>query len=88
MTFIDVMKIAGAPDTIIHLGIVEDTFHNQTKMNEWYYGQNQVVLIVNDTVNSIDYDVRSTEERIQHIIDSARAVEGNNGASFIQPLQQ
>jgi len=77
----------GAPDTIIHRGIVEDTFYNQTKTDEWQYGENQIVVIVNDTVNAIDLHAIETQQRIQHIMDSARAVEGNN-KPFIQPSPQ
>ena len=87
MSYIDVMNLAGAPDTIIHLGAYEDTFHNQTKTDEWHYGNNQIVVIVNDTVNAIDLNANETQQRIQHIIDSARAVEGNS-KPFIQPSQQ
>ena len=87
MTFVDVMKLAGAPDTIIHRGIVEDTFHNQTKTDEWLYGENQLVVIVNDTVNTIDLNAVETRQRIQHIMDSASAVEGNS-KPFIQPSPQ
>ena len=87
MTFVDVMKLAGAPDTIIHLGIVEDTFRNQTKTDEWQYGENQIVVIVNDTVNAIDLHAMETQRRIQHIMDSARAAEGNS-KPFIQSSPQ
>jgi len=87
MTFVDVIKFAGAPDTIIHRGIVEDTFHNQTKTDEWQYSENQIVVIVNDTVNAIDLHAIETQQRIQHIMDSARAAEGNS-KPFIQPSPQ
>jgi len=87
MTFVDVMKLAGAPDTIIHLGIVVDTFNNQTKTDEWHYGENQIVVIVNDTVNAVDLHANETRQHIQHIMDSARAAEGNSNP-FIQPAQQ
>src|ERR1051325_9971951 len=87
MSFIDVMKLAGAPDTIIHLGILEDTLHNQTKTDEWRYGNNQTVTIVNDTVNALDLNAEETQRRIRHIIDSARETEGNN-KPLIQPSQQ
>src|SRR6266480_3854376 len=72
MPFDVVLKLAGAPDTIIRRGIVHDEFYNQTKTDEWYYGNNQIVLIVNDTVNAIDLNAEATRENIQHIIDSAR----------------
>jgi len=87
MSFVDVMKLAGAPDTIIHLGIVMDTFQNQTKTDEWVYGANQIVVIVNDTVNAIDLHAIETQQHIQHIIDSARSAEGNNNP-FIQSSPQ
>ncbi len=87
MSFVDVMNIAGAPDTIIHWGFVEDTFHNQTRTNEWHYGNNQIVVMVNDTVSSIDLNAEATRLQIQHIIDSARAAEGGSNP-FIRPLQQ
>jgi hypothetical protein len=87
MSYVDVMQLAGAPDTIIHLGAYEDTFRNQTKTDEWHYGNNQIVVIVNDTVNAIDLNANETQQRIQYIIDSARAVEGNS-KPFIQPSQQ
>ena len=87
MTFVDVMKLAGAPDTIIHLGIVQDTFQNQTKTDEWIYGANQIVVIVNDTVNAIDLHAMETRQRIQYIIDSARSVEGNSNP-YIQSSPQ
>ena len=87
MPFDVLLKIAGAPDTIIRRGIVYDQFSNQTKTDEWYYGNNQIVLIVNDTVNAIDLNAEATRQKIQHIIDSARAAEGNS-KPLIQPSQQ
>jgi hypothetical protein len=86
MTFVDVIRIAGAPDTIIHRGIVEDTFHNQTKTDEWQYGSNELVVIVNDTVNAIDLNADETQRRINHIMDSAKAAEGNEHP-IVQPIQ-
>jgi len=76
MKFTDVLSIVGAPDTIVHLGVVMDTFSNQTKTDEWYYGPDQLIVIVNDTVNAVDLHARETQARIQHIMDSARAAEG------------
>ena len=87
MPFDVVLKLVGAPDTIIRRGIVYDEFSSQTKTDEWYYGKNQVILIVNDTVNSVDLNAEATRQKIQHIIDSARAAEGNS-KPLIQPSQQ
>lgn len=87
MPFDVVLKLAGAPDTIIRRGIVYDEFYSQTKTDEWYYGNNQIVLIVNDTVNAIDLNAEATRQNIQRIIDSARAAEGSSNP-FIQPSQQ
>jgi len=75
MTYPEVLDVAGAPDTIVHLGVVMDSFSNQTKTDEWYYGSDQLVILVNDTVNTIDLHVQETQHRIQYIIDSARAAE-------------
>ena len=82
MPFDVVLKLVGAPDTIVRRGIVYDEFSSQTKTDEWYYGNNQIVLIVNDTVNAIDLNAEATRQKIQHIIDSARAAEGNSTHSF------
>jgi hypothetical protein len=36
MPFDVVLKLAGAPDTIIRRGIVYDEFYSQTKTDDWY----------------------------------------------------
>ena len=77
MTYPEVLDAAGAPDTIIHLGVVMDTFSNQTKTDQWYYSPDELIIMVNDTVNAIDLHARETQLRIQHMIDSARAAESN-----------
>ena len=87
MSFVEVLQVAGAPDTIYHVGVYLDSMFNQTKTDEWHYGNNQIVVIVNDTVNAIDLNAEATQRRIQHIIDSARAADGNN-TPFIQPSSQ
>lgn len=85
MTYIEVLEVAGIPGKKIDVGIVTDEFGLQTKTEEWYYGDNQLIVIVNDTVNAIDLDVKSTYQRIQHIIDSARAA--GDTSVMIQPIQ-
>ncbi len=87
MTFMEVANSIGTPDTIIHLGVMLDEFGSQIKTDEWWYGKNIVIVMVNDTVNAIDPDAIATEQRIQHIIDSAKAADGNNSI-MIQPSQQ
>lgn len=77
MSYIEVLDSVGVPDTVLHRGVVMDEFGSQTKTDEWYYGDNQMILMVNDTVNAIDLHVRETQKRIQYIIDSAKAVERN-----------
>jgi hypothetical protein len=75
MSYIEVLDSVGVPDTVLHQGVVMDEFGNQTKTDEWYYGTNQMIVMVNDTVNAIDLNVRETHKRIRYIIDSARAAE-------------
>ncbi len=73
MSFTEVLEVAGFPTEKLNIGTVTDEFNHQTKTEEWHYGNNQLIVIVNDTVTSIDADVESTNQKIQHIIDSARA---------------
>lgn len=75
MTYVEVLESIGAPDTVLHRGVVMDEFGSQTKTDEWYYGSNSMVVMVNDTVNAVDTEVLETQRRIRYIIDSARAAE-------------
>ncbi|MBK6482784.1 MAG: hypothetical protein IPG01_06540 [Chitinophagaceae bacterium] len=85
MNYIEVLETAGIPDKKIFVGTVTDETGLQTKTEEWYYGENQLIVIVNDTVNAIDTDISSTYRKIQHIIDSARAT--GDTSVMIQPVQ-
>ena len=85
MSFTDVLDLAGFPDEKINVGTVIDEFGHQTKTEEWHYGNNQLIVIVNDTVNDIDMDVKTTYEKIRHIIDSAKAT--GDTSAMIQQLQ-
>ncbi len=85
MNYIEVLETAGIPDKKIFVGTVTDETGLQTKTEEWYYGENQLIVIVNDTVNAIDTDISSTYRKIQHIIDSARAA--GDTSVMIQPVQ-
>lgn len=72
MTIDQVRSVAGEPTAIEMLGTVTDEQGEETKMIIWYYGDNETVTYFNDTVNSIDTDLRASNERIQHIMDSAK----------------
>lgn len=85
MNYIEVLETAGIPDKKVFVGTVTDETGLQTKTEEWYYGENQLIVIVNDTVNAIDTDISSTYRKIQHIIDSARAA--GDTSVMIQPVQ-
>jgi hypothetical protein len=85
MNYIEVLETAGIPDKKIFVGTVTDETGLQTKTEEWYYGENQLIVIVNDTVNAIDTDISSTYRKIQHIIDSARAA--GDTSVMIRPVQ-
>lgn len=84
MSNIDVIEIAGFPDQKINVGVVTDEFGHETKTEEWHYGDNQLVVIVNDEVTAVDLDVTGTYREIQHKIDSARAA--GDTASMLQQL--
>lgn len=85
MNYIEVLETAGIPDKKVFVGTITDETGLQTKTEEWYYGENQLIVIVNDTVNAIDTDISSTYRKIQHIIDSARAA--GDTSVMIQPVQ-
>lgn len=84
MSYIEVLETAGFPDNIVNVGVTTDEFGLQTKTEEWHYGENQLIVLVNDTVNSIDLDLEKTYRRIRHIIDSAKAA--GDTARLIQPI--
>ncbi len=85
MNYIEVLEKAGIPDKKVFVGTVTDETGLQTKTEEWYYGENQLIVIVNDTVNAIDNDISNTYRKIQRIIDSARAA--GDTSVMIQPVQ-
>ncbi|MCS6991972.1 MAG: hypothetical protein NZL95_08940 [Chitinophagales bacterium] len=75
MTYTEVLQTVGFPDTIIHVGTSLDEYGSQTKIDEWWYGPHELVVLVNDTVNAIDLDAQASQQRIRHIMDSARRAE-------------
>ena len=85
MSYTQVLELAGFPDEKIDVGIVTDEFNHQTKTEEWHYGDNEIIVMVNDTVNSIDLNAKRTYDKIRHIIDSAKAA--GDSSSLIQPLR-
>ncbi|MCS6916549.1 MAG: hypothetical protein RMK52_08050 [Chitinophagales bacterium] len=72
MSYVEVLKVVGFPDTIIHVGKSLDEYGSQTKIDEWWYGPDELVVLVNDTVNAVDLQARQSLERIRRIMDSAR----------------
>ncbi len=64
---------AGKPDTIVDLGRVTDEHDYTQHLELYFYGSNQSVTLINDTVDALDFNIRKTETRIQHKIDSAKA---------------
>ena len=85
MSYLEVAEAAGIPDRKVNVGTVTDEYGLETKTEEWYYGDNCLVVIVNDTVQAIDTDLQGTYNKIQRIIDSARAA--GDTSVMIQPLQ-
>ncbi|MBA3649642.1 MAG: hypothetical protein H0W62_14035 [Chitinophagales bacterium] len=79
-----VTSIMGSPDEKIDLGNMQDTLGNQAHMEEWLYGENQSIMIINDTVNAVTFNRKKMREKIEHIIDSARNTDRSKPFS-IQP---
>jgi hypothetical protein len=65
----------GKPDSIVDLGHVTDENNYTRHLEIYFYGSNQSVTLINDTVNAIDYNIKQTEARIKHKMDSAKAVQ-------------
>lgn len=85
MSYIEVLETAGFPDNVVNVGVTTDEFGLQTKTEEWHYGDNQLIVLVNDTVSSVDLDLENTYRRIRHIIDSAKAA--GDTTRLIQPIR-
>lgn len=75
MSYIDVLKEIGFPTEMNDLGMITDSLGFQTHTIDYVYGDNIIITIVNDTVASIDTNARQTMQRIQHIMDSAKAAQ-------------
>lgn len=85
MSYIEVLEKAGFPDNVVNVGVTTDELGLQTKTEEWHYGDNQLIVMVNDTVSSIDLDLENTYRHIRHIIDSAKAA--GDTTQLIQPIR-
>jgi hypothetical protein len=71
----DLIERIGEPDSIVDLGRVTDENQYTQHLETYFYGPNQSVTLINDTVRSLDYNIKQTEARIQHRIDSAKAAQ-------------
>jgi hypothetical protein len=76
MTEKQVWDIAGQPTVREDLGMAVDENNDTTHYVKWHYGGNESVTFLNGKVNDVDTDVKATNERLQHIMDSAKAAAG------------
>ena len=76
MTEKQVWDIAGQPTLREDMGMAVDENNDTTHYVIWRYGDNESVTFLNGKVNDVDTDVKATRDRLQHIMDSARAASG------------
>lgn len=88
MTFEEAESITGLSYTIEDLGKSETETGDTTHLIQWYFGTNQSIMFTNGKVSGVELDIKSSRERIQHIMDSAQAVGTANGGVIIQPQRQ
>ncbi len=88
MSFGEVEAITGLNYKVEDLGKSETENGDTSHLVQWFYGTNQSVMFTNGKVSGVDLDMKASMEKIQHIIDSAKAVDGSNGGIQIQPQQQ
>jgi hypothetical protein len=79
-----VIELIGKPSNIEDLGSFTDENGITTKIENWFYGNNQSLTFKNNVVTGMDYNIRITNEKIQHTIDSAKAAENRTDNNFIQ----
>jgi len=68
----EVQELIGSPQDKADLGNYQDENGKTIHTEEWYYNDNQLVQLINDTVRAVILDVKGADEKIQRIIDSAR----------------
>lgn len=71
MTKQELINQIGMPDSIIDLGRVTDENQYTQHIITFFYGTNQAVTLINDTISGLDYNIKETEARIRARIDSA-----------------
>ncbi len=74
MSMNDVLKVTGEPTHRQDMGSATDEHGDTTHIIIWHYGNNESVTFINSQVNDVDTDLKSTQEQLQHIMDSAKAV--------------
>ena len=84
---IRVEDLTGKPASVDDLGTATSETGDTSHLVQWYFGTNQSVLFTNGKVSGVELDIKASQERIHHIMDSAKAVEGSSG-QMIQPTQQ
>lgn len=83
-----VEDLAGKPATVQDLGVATSETGDTTHLVQWNYGNNQNVMFTNGKVSGVDLDMKASQEKVQHIMDSARAAEGGGSTPMIQPEQK
>ena len=86
MSFKEVEDLTGKPATVDDLGTATSETGDTSHLVQWYFGTNQSVLFTNGKVSGVELDIKASQERLHHIMDSAKAVEGSSG-QMIQPTQ-
>ncbi len=87
MGFKEVEDLTGKPASVEDLGTSTSETGDTSHLVQWYFGTNQSVMFTNGKVSGVELDIKVSQERIQHIIDSAKAADGSSG-QLIQPQQQ
>lgn len=88
MNYKEVEVLTGKPASIQDLGTSTSETGDTSHLIQWFFGTNQSVMFTNGKVSGVDLDMNASMEKIQHIMDSAKAVDGTSGGIQIQPQQQ
>ena len=87
MTKMEVTALTGEPTAKEDLGssINMDTIRSEssdtvtvdsTHLERWSFGNNMEILFSNDSVSGIDTNIAYTQQHLQHVMDSARQIDG------------